>query len=52
MLDLHSYLEASKAEAQALRNNLASVTAERDAALQRAEYAEAKIEAARAALED
>lgn len=52
METLRAELEASKAEAQALRNNLASVTTERDAALQRAEYAEAKIEAARAALED
>ena len=62
---LRAELEASKAEAQALRNSLASVTAERDTALQqareagekaeaateRAERAEAKIKAAQAALE-
>ena len=62
---LRAELEASKAEAQALRNSLASVTAERDTALQqareagekaeaateRAEHAEAKIKAAQAALE-
>ena len=62
---LRAELEASKAEAQALRNNLARVTAERDTALQqaqeseekaeaateRAEHAEAKIKAAQAALE-
>lgn len=62
---LRAELDASKAEAQALRNNLASVTAERDTALQqaqeaggkaeaateRAERAEAKIKAAQAALE-
>ena len=48
---LRAELEASKAEAQALRNNLASVTAERDAALQRAKKAETKIKAAQAALE-
>lgn len=61
---LRAELEASKAEAQALRNSLASVTAERDTALQqaqeagekaaaateRAEHAEAKIKAAQAAL--
>ena len=62
---LRAELEASKAEAQALRNSLASMTAERDTALQqareagekaeaateRAEHAEAKIKAAQAALE-
>ncbi len=62
---LRAELEASKAEAQGLRNSLASVTAERDTALQqareavekaeaateRAEQAEAKIKAAQAALE-
>ena len=48
---LRAELEAAQAEAQALRNSLASMTAERDAAVQRAEYAEAKIEAAQAALE-
>ena len=48
---LRAELEAAQAEAQALRNSLASVTAERDAALQRAEQAEAKIKAAQAALE-
>lgn len=62
---LRAKLEASRAEAQALRNSLASVTAERDTALQqaqesgekaeaateRAEHAEAKIKAAQAALE-
>ena len=62
---LRAELEASKAEAQDLRNSLASVTAERDTALQqareagekaeaateRAEHAEAKIKAAQAALE-
>lgn len=62
---LRAELEASKAEAQALRNSLASVTAERDTALQqareagekaeaateRAEQAEVKIKAAQAALE-
>lgn len=62
---LRAELEASKAEAQALRNSLASMTAERDTALQqareagekaeaatgRAEQAEAKIKAAQAALE-
>lgn len=61
---LRAELEAAQAEAQALRNSLASVTAERDAAVQRAEQAQAaaeraekdadtylqKIEAARAAL--
>ena len=62
---LRAELEASKAEAKALRNSLASMTAERDTALQqaqeagekteaateRAEHAEAKIKAAQAALE-
>ena len=61
---LRAELEAAQAEAQALRNSLASVTAERDAAVQRAEQAQAaaeraekdadtylqKIEAARAVL--
>ena len=62
---LRAELESSKAEAKALRNSLASMTAERDTALQqaqeagekteaateRAEHAEAKIKAAQAALE-
>ncbi len=61
---LRAELEASKAEAQGLRNSLASMTAERDTALQqareagekaeaateRAEQAEAKVKAAQAAL--
>src|SRR5699024_8609068 len=42
---LRAELEASKAEAQALRNSLANVTAERDAAISRAESAEGKIKA-------
>lgn len=44
-------LETLRAENEALRNSLASVTAERDEAISRAESAEAKIKAAQAALE-
>lgn len=44
-------LETLRAENKALRNSLASVTAERDEAISRAESAEAKIKAAQDALE-
>lgn len=48
---LRAQLEAAQAENASLQESLADMTAQRDAATQRAENAEAKIKAAQAALE-